>query len=412
MNGEGKVRGGFKAVPVTDRIFWVGAIDWELRDFHGYSTSRGSTYNAYLVLGEGNILFDAVKEPFFDEMMARIASVVDPSSIRAVVSNHAEMDHTGSLARLFEAAGPAQVLASASGVRNLDLQMGFHPAALSAVGDGLTASVCGLDLTFIETKMLHWPDSMFTFLPSMNTLVSQDAFGMHLATPELFAFENDPAILLAEAARYYANIIMPYSPLVLKLLDRAASIGLDPDLVLPDHGPVWKKGTSMPPSWIFGRYAHWASMKPTDKAVIVYDTMWHATEKMAHAIADGVSAGGAVPRVHPMKSSHRSDIAADLLEAGALVAGSPTINNGLFPTLSDICTYLKGLRRPDLVGSAFGSYGWSGESVKVLSELLAGMKVTQVGENIGIQFGPDAAQLDRCRAQGLAIAAAISGARG
>jgi flavorubredoxin len=399
---------GYEAVRITERLFWVGAIDWDLRDFHGYSTSRGTTYNAYLLTGEENVLFDTVKEPFYDQMISRISSVLPPSSITTVVSNHAEMDHSGSLPRLLRELIPGRILASEAGIRHLGMQMGIDGSRLTRVKDGETLKAGDLDLTFLETRMLHWPDSMFTWIPAMRTLVSQDAFGMHLATPRLLACENDPVLLRQEAARYYGNILLPYSGLVLKLLEKVTAMGLEFDLVLPDHGPWWKAGTSLPPAWIAGLYASWARLEPTDKAVVVYDTMWHSTEEMARAVVEGIAAGGARPAVFPLKGSHRSDIAAELLEAGALVLGSPTLNNGIFPTVADVVTYLKGLRRTGLVGAAFGSYGWSGESPRLLGEALTALRVEQVGPPLSVQFRPVPGDLENCRQLGLQVAARIA----
>lgn len=400
---------GFEAIRVSDRIFWVGALDWDLRDFHGYSTTRGTTYNCYLLTGEENVLFDTVKEPFYEQMMARISSVIPPTAISTVVSNHAEMDHSGGLPRLLSDIRPKRVFASEAGVRNLSLQMSLERGIFTAVKDSQVVRAGDLDLMFIETKMLHWPDSMFTWIPALRTLVSQDAFGMHLATSRLFAWENSPDLLRTEAARYFGNILLPYSNLILKLLERVSSLGLEFDLVLPDHGPIWKAGTSLPPGWIAGLYAGWAAQKPTGKAVIAYDTMWHSTEKMARAIAEGLAAGGASPVVCPLRGCHRSDVAAELLEAGALLLGSPTLNNGVFPTVADIVSYLKGLRRTGLVGAAFGSFGWSGESVKQLGESLSAMRIEQVGEGLSVQFSPTSADLERCRQLGLQVASRIRG---
>jgi flavorubredoxin len=254
--------------------------------------------------------------------------------------------------------------------------------------------------------MLHWPDSMFSYLPSRKTLVSQDAFGMHLATRRLFADENEEAVLEYEAGRYYANILLPYSPLVSKLIGRVADLGLELDMVAPDHGPAWRRCATTGPGWIVGLYDRWAAQIPGGKVLVVYDTMWHATERMAHAVAEGAASAGAETVVMNARGSHRSDIAFQILHAGALALGSPTLNNGLFPTMADVSTYLKGLKRTGLVGGAFGSYGWSGESVKQLVEVLSGMKVEVLG-SVASQFGPDAAGLSSCRDLGAALASRL-----
>jgi flavorubredoxin len=275
----------FRAVRVTEDVWWVGAIDWNIRDFHGYQTRRGSTYNAYLILADKITLIDTVKAPFREEMMARIASVIDPGKIDYIVSNHSEMDHSGSLPEVIRAVNPGKVFASAVGAKTLK-ELFPLDREITAVKDGETLSLGNRTLTFLETRMLHWPDSMFAYLNEEQLLFSQDAFGMHYASTERFADECDPAILAYEAATYYANIILPYSPLVLKLIEKVTAAGLSFRTIAPDHGPIWRKETG----GIIGSYAKWAAQKPEAKAVVVYATMWHSTEMMARAISEGLAA--------------------------------------------------------------------------------------------------------------------------
>jgi len=389
----------FKAVPVTEDVWWVGAIDWNIRDFHGYQTRRGSTYNAYLILANKITLIDTVKAPFREEMMARIASVVDPEKINYIVSNHSEMDHSGSLPEVIRAVNPKKVFASAVGAKTLK-ELFPLDREITAVQDGETLSLGNRSLTFLETRMLHWPDSMFAYLNEEQLLFSQDAFGMHLASLERFADECDPAILAYEAATYYANIILPYSPLVLKLIGKVTAAGLSFRIIAPDHGPIWRKETG----GIIGSYAKWAAQKPEAKAVVVYATMWHSTEKMARAVSEGLAAGGLRVKLMSMDEVHRSDVVYELLGAGALAVGSATLNNHLLPNMADILTYLKGLKPRNLIGAAFGSYGWSGEAVKEIEEILAEMKVEKAGEGIRVKNVPDAEVLTRCYELGKTMA--------
>jgi flavorubredoxin len=389
----------FRAVRVTEDVWWVGAIDWNIRDFHGYQTRRGSTYNAYLILSDKITLIDTVKAPFREEMLARIASVVDPGKIEYIVSNHSEMDHSGSLPEVIAAVNPKRVFASAVGAKTLT-ELFPLDREITAVKDGETLSLGNRTLTFLETRMLHWPDSMFTYLNEEQLLFSQDAFGMHLASLERFADECDPAILAYEAATYYANIILPYSPLVLKLIGKVTAAGLSFRIIAPDHGPIWRKETG----GIIGSYAKWAAQKPEAKAVVVYATMWHSTEKMARAISEGLAAGGLGVKLLSMDEVHRSDVVYELLGAGALAVGSPTLNNHLLPNMADILTYLKGLKPRNLIGAAFGSYGWSGEAVKEIEEILAEMKVEKAGEGIRVKNVPDAGVLARCYELGRTMA--------
>ncbi len=393
----------FRAVKISEHVHWVGAIDWEIRDFHGYATNRGTTYNAYLILADKITLIDTVKAPFRDELLARIASVVDPSDISVIVSNHSEMDHSGCLPDVVDLIAPDQIFASKMGAKAL--QSHFHGRFdVTPVEDGGTLSLGNVDLQFLETRMLHWPDSMFTYLAADEVLFSQDAFGMHLASTERFDDGVDEGVLYDEAMKYYANILMPYSPMVKKVLARVRELDLPFKLVAPDHGPIWRSRFNM----IADGYASWAEQKPTLKAVVVYDTMWGSTGKMARAIADGLAAGGARPSLIPLQGSHRSDVAAELLEAGALLVGTPTINNNMFPSLGDVFLYLRGLRPRNLVGAAFGSYGWSGEGVSHVNAILEEMKVELVSDGLSVQFVPDEKVLDECRELGKSVAARLT----
>ncbi len=392
----------FEAVRISERVYWVGAIDWELRDFHGYQTSRGSTYNAYLVLADKLTLIDTVKAPFLDEMLARIASLVDPAEIRCVVSNHAELDHSGGLPLLLQRVHPETVVASVKGVRTLHEH--FHwDRVLQEVRTGSQLDLGNARLRFVETPMLHWPESMFSYLEEEQILFSQDAFGMHLASVERFADEADPAVLRQEAAKYFANILLPFSNAVTALLGKLPELAIAPHVIAPDHGPIWRES----PPEIVAWYGEWAAQRPARKAVVVYDTMWQSTARMAHAVAEGLTAGGVTARLMPLEGSHRSDVVTELLEAGGLIVGSPTLNNQILPRLADVMTYLKGLRPRNLVGAAFGSYGWSGESVARLEELLRDMHVELAEEGVRVLYVPDAEGLGRCRSLGAAVAARL-----
>ncbi len=398
----GNAATGYKAIQITERVHWVGAVDWQLRDFHGYSTSRGSTYNAFLVLADPVTLIDTVKAPFMDEMMARIATVIDPREIRCIVSNHSEMDHSGALPAVAEALQPELIVASTMGAKALEQH--FHwGRTVRAVKDGERLSLGTTSLRFVETRMLHWPDSMFTLLEDEGVLFSNDAFGMHLAGTDLYADEVDPGILRQEAAKYFANILLPYAGLVTKLVERLPGLNLNPRLIAPDHGPLWRRD----PLEIVRWYAEWARQPITRKAVVAYDTMWHSTEMMAAAVADGLRAGGARAAVMPLAGSPRSEVATELLEAGALVLGSPTLNGQMLPRMADLVTYVRGLKPRNLIGAAFGSYGWGGEAVKQLEHELEEMKVEIAAEAVRAQYVPDHAVLERCHKLGGKVAARL-----
>jgi flavorubredoxin len=400
------MEGALQAVKITDRVYWVGAIDWALRDFHGYTTSRGSTYNAYLVLADKVTLIDTVKAPFMEQMRARIASIIDPAKIQYIVSNHAEMDHSGGLPEAIAWLKPEKVFASTMGQKALVDHFHFDPSVITPVKEGETLSLGNMTLAFMETRMLHWPDSMFSYLVEEQLLFSQDGFGMHLAAEQRFADEIDPCVLDFEAAKYYANIIMLYSPIVLKTLEKVQKANLPLSIVAPDHGPIWRKKENI--GHIVEQYVRWGSQKKQNKAVIVFDTMWGSTAKMAAAISEGLAAGGVKDiRLMPMHGSNRSDVATEVLESAGLIVGSPTMNNQMFPTLADVLCYLKGLKPKNLVGGAFGSFGWSGEAPKDISQILTEMKVDLIGEPMSLKFVPEQAGLGQCREFGIRIAEKI-----
>ncbi len=391
----------FNAIKISEHVYWVGAIDWEIRDFHGYNTKRGSTYNAYLVLADKITLIDTVKAPFKDELLARISSVIDPQRIDYIVSNHAELDHSGCLPEIIAAVRPAKIFASTMGVKALKQHLGIED--LEAVKSGDKLSLGNLNLSFLETRMLHWPDSMFSYLEEERLLFSQDAFGMHLASDERWVDELNWSTIEYEAGTYFANILLPYAPQVLKLFETVAAAGLEPALIAPDHGPLWRKDFDK----IFDLYRRWSEQRPTMKAVVLYDTMWQSTAKLARAIEEGLIAGGAGVRLMGLHAAHRSEVAYEVLEAGALVVGSPTLNNNIFPSLADALTYLKGLRPKNLVGAAFGSYGWGGEAPKQVAEILDAMQVEQVDAPLRVQYVPDAAALEAAYELGHKVAARL-----
>ncbi len=382
----------FKAVKITDKVWWVGAIDWNLKEFHGYHTHRGTTYNAYLVLGEKPTLIDTVKAPFKEEMYSRIASVMDPSKIEIIVSNHAEPDHSGALADAIADLQPEKVYASVAGVRILDAQ--FHIGEkLTAVKTGDSIDLGGLSLSFVETKMLHWPDSMFSYLKEEKILFTQDGFGMHLATDRLFIDENPWDVVEEEMRKYYANILLLFSPQVLKLLEVFPSLNLDVQYIATDHGPVWRGADVAKPLELYRKFAE---QKPEPRAVVVYDTMWGATDKMGRAIADGIRSTGAGVTVCCMHSRFRSDVATAVMGAGALVVGSPTINNMLFPSVADVLCYLKGLRPKNLIGATFGSFGWSGEAAVQAAEILKSMNAEMPEEPLKLKFASSQEDFQKC----------------
>ncbi len=391
-----------RPIEIAKDVYWVGAVDWNNRDFHGYSIYQGTSYNAFLIMDEQITLIDTVKAPFADEMMSKISQIVDPKKIDIMVSNHTEMDHSGSLPRVMHRIGEDKPLyCSSMGHKNLSLHFpwkwNYQP-----VDNLQELSIGSRTLTFMETRMLHWPDSMFTYSKDDGILFSSDAFGQHYAGPERFDDEIGEAIM-PHAKKYFANILMPYAPLILKLVDKVTDMGLKLDMVCPDHGVIWRKD----PSRIIEAYVEWSRMEPSRKAVIAYDTMWHSTQLMAETIADTLIAEGVDAKPMHLRSCHRSDVMTEVLEAGAVIIGSPTLNNGIFPTVADFLAYMKGLKPKNKIGAAFGSYGWSGEAVKILRGELEAMKFDVKGEGVRSHYVPDEGELAACRSLALDIARAL-----
>ena len=389
----------YSAVKISNNVYWVGAIDWNIRDFHGYQTKRGSTYNAYLIMAEKPTLIDTVKAPFMNEMMARINSVLDPKDIEVIVSNHAEMDHSGCLPQVIEAIKPDSVYASTMGVKVLK-EMFTLTQEIIPVKDEDSITLGNMNLTCLETRMLHWPDSMISYLEDDKLLFSQDGFGMHYASSERFDGNLPQDILEYEASTYYANILLPYSPLVTKLIQRVATSGLAINIIAPDHGPVWRKNSQ----WIIQKYLEWAAQKPAAKAVIVYSSMWHSTERMARSIAEGIAYKGVDVKCMCMDYCHRSDVMYELLNAGAVVIGSATLNNNMLPQMADIITYMKGLKPKNLLGFAFGSYGWSGEAAVQIDAAMKEMGIELTGDPIRVKNAQTEAVLKECYERGQVLA--------
>jgi flavorubredoxin len=389
-------------IEIAKDIYWLGVIDWNIRDFHGYSTYQGSTYNSFLIMDEKIVLIDTVKKGFADELIANISQLVDPTKIDYVISNHTEMDHSGGLQTIMHRIGDDTPLyCSKMGYKNLSKHFPDEWNYLP-VEDGGELRLGKKTLTFMETRMLHWPDSMFTYVKEDKILFSSDAFGQHYAGLERFDDQIGEAIM-PHALKYFANILLPYSSLILKLVDKVTKMGLALDMICPDHGIIWRKD----PAKIINSYVKWSLQKPKRKALVIYDTMWHSTEMMAEAIVESLGQEGVDARPMHLRSWHRSDIITEMVDAGAILVGSPTFNNGLFPTVSDFLTYMKGLRPINKVTAAFGSYGWSGEAVKLISRELEEMKFNLIDPGLKIQYVPNNKDITACHELAKKIAEAL-----
>lgn len=376
-----------QAMKLREEIYWVGAVDWDLRNFHGYTTNRGATYNSYLILDEKITLIDGVKAPFVEEQLARIKSIIDPAKIDYIVSNHVEMDHSGSLPMLKAACPNAVILTSApNGLKGLTAHYG--DLGYQAVKTGESISIGKRTLQFVGTPMLHWPDNMVTYCPEEKNLFSNDAFGQHYASSERVADDAHLPVILAEAKKYYANIIMCYG----KQAQGAVEIvsGLDLEAIYPSHGVLWSE-KHIPT--ILDAYRTWSNNEPEGGAIVVYDSMWHSTEKMAKAIVEGFTQKGISVKLFDLKENHNSDIMPDLLTSKYIAVGSPTLNNNMLPTVASFCCYMKGLSPKNRKAFAFGSYGWGGQSIKQVEAELEACGFDICLEAQRIQYIPSEEQL-------------------
>ena len=380
-----------KAMKISEGVYWVGAVDWNLRNFHGYETEKGSTYNAYLILDEKITLIDTVKAGFEGEMLARIASVVDPAKIDVIISNHAEPDHSGALPYIKGIAKNAAVY-TAAGAGVKDLSAYYGDLGYTGVKAGETLSIGKRTLTFVPTPMVHWPDNMVTYMLPEKILFSNDAFGQHYASDERTDTECDLPEAYIQARKYYANIVQPYGMQTGKAL--AALEGLEISAICPSHGIVWTK--HIPD--ILALYKSWVANEYDDTAAIVYDTMWHSTEAMAHAIENAFLACGYKPRLYNLHYCHNSDIIADAMTAKYIAVGSPTLNNNMMPSVASFLTYFKGLNGNRKKFIAFGSYGWGGQSPDQVYEGLKSPKCEPLMPAVKCAYKPTKEQLDKLTA--------------
>jgi len=388
-------------VQLAKGVYWVGAIDWNVRNFHGYSTHRGTTYNAYLIIDEKIALIDTVKAPFYDEMAARVREIASFDKIDYVISNHVEMDHSGSLPMALRDAKNAKLVTLEKFGEN-GLAKTFHRSwPVIAVKEGSTVDLGKRKLAFIPTPMLHWPDSMCTYLVEDKLLFSMDAFGQHIATSQRFDDEVDMGIVMHEASKYYANILMPFGDLIVKAVNKLGGVKID--MIAPSHGIIWRLHIKD----IVEAYAKWGKGETAAKALVIYDTMWGSTQKMALAIVKGMVDEGVDVKLFNLTASDKSDVIKEVLDAKALIIGSPTLNNGMFPSVAEFLCYLKGLKPKNKIGAAFGSHGWGGGAVKAIQQELEHTGVELIDSKLAFKFVPDEGEIQKCVDFGREVAAKI-----
>ncbi len=395
-----------KPFAIKDDIFWVGAVDHTSRDFHGYSRSpQGTTYNCYLARDEKNTLFDTVKAEFTETMLCRIAQVMDPCKIDYIVVNHVELDHSGALPQMVAACKPEKIFCSPLGLKAMEGHFDTSGWPLEVVKTGDTLSLGKRSVQFLEARMLHWPDSMFSYIPEEKLLICNDAFGQNIACSERYADEVDRPMLEHALKEYYHNIVQPYAPQVRKVIAQAREAKLDIDMIAPDHGLIFRNKEDA--HYVMERYLEYARQPWKKRAVIVYDTMWHSTEKMAAAIGEGLLSVGVPFRLMHLKANHHSAVMTELADCGLVVVGSPTHNNGVLPGVANILTYMKGLRPQNKMGAAFGSFGWSGEGAQLIHEWLEKMGMELPVEPLKCKFVPKHDTFEKCFAMGQELGKAL-----
>lgn len=395
-------------IEVNRNIYWCGIRDWELRHFHGHelSTHRGSSYNSYLIKDKKTVLVDTVWYPYKEEFVNKLEEEVGLGNIDAIVINHSEPDHAGSLGHLLDRLPDRSIpiYCTKNGVDIISRYFPREDLNLKVVKTGDTLNTGEYELVFVEMQMIHWPDSMLTYVKGAGTVLSNDAFGQHYAGISLFNDEVDGCELMEEALKYYANILTPFSALIKKKIEQIRSMGLQIGMIAPSHGVIWRRD----PMQIIDKYYEWSQDYNEGHAVVVYDTMYDATKTMAEAIADGLTAQGVKSKLFNVSATDQSDLITEIYKARGVIIGSCTVNNTVLRMTAGLLEEIKGHKFKGKFGAGFGSYGWSGESPKIISSALANSGFTVVGEPLGVKYRASKAELEKCVAFGENFARAMN----
>lgn len=380
-------------VEIKKDIFWVGAVDWGVKTFHGhtYSTKRGTTYNAYLILDEKIALVDTVYGPFARELIERVREIADPAKIDYIIANHVETDHSGALPEVMKLCPRAKVLGTAKCKEGLYKHYyGNWDFQVVKTGDKLNLGK--KTLSFIEAPMIHWPDSMFSYCPEEKLLLPNDAFGQHYASGKRFDDEVPQWELMDEAKKYYANILWPLSPVILKKLEEVIKMNIPIDMIAPSHGIIWRKD----PAKIINAYLSWVRNTGQVSVVVFYETMWGATEKMARKIVEGIIDTGGEVKLFDVSIVDRTELVKEMFDAKGYIAGSSTHDNGMLPNIAGFLEFFKGLKPQGREAAVFGSYGWAGGAVKQIEDILnqAGGKISQ--PSLSVKYTPSGEELKNC----------------
>lgn len=381
------------SIEIASDIHWVGAVDWNVRHFHGhtYATKRGTTYNAYLIRDEKITLIDTVFGPFTEEMIEKIRHIVPPEKIDYIVANHVETDHSGALPAILKLCPRAKVFGTAKCKEGLRKHY-FEDWDFQVVKTGDKLKLGKRTLTFLEAPMLHWPDSMFTYVDEDALLLPNDAFGQHYATEERFDDEVDQTILMDEATKYYANILWPLSSLVVRKIEQVSKLGIPIKMIAPSHGIIWRKD----PMKIINTYLSWGKNETRAKVVIAYETMWGATAKMAAAIVQGLVDSKVETKVYDINQADRTAVISDMLDAKGIVIGSSTHDNDMLANIAGFLHLLKGLKPKNRIGVAFGSYGWAGGAANTIEETLKATGVAIAAPSLAVKYVPSEDELRNC----------------
>jgi flavorubredoxin len=377
---------------IKDGIYWIGSVDWEVREFHGYETSKGSSYNSYLIIDEKNVLIDSAKHYMFEELLEGISSIIDPKNIDYIVVNHAEKDHSGCIGKIVRISN-AKIITNEKGKEHLELQYNTKDWEFIVVDTGDEISIGKKTLRFIRTPMLHWPDNMITYCVEDKVLFSNDAFGQHIATSERFDYEiEDLNELFNDAKEYFANILLPYKMLIPGAVE--AVKGLDIEYICPSHGVIWKDYID----GIVDKYLEWSSEKCKNKAVIAYATMYNSTKKIAHAIGNGLLEEGVEVKIFNIANTPMNIIMREILDAKYVLIGSPTLNSNIYPPVAMFLAYMEGLK-PDSnkLAVAFGSYGWMEIATDIIKKSFEKLNFEIIDEEcLKCKFVPDEEYLQKC----------------
>lgn len=375
---------------VKGNVSWVGYMDWELEHFHGddYSIKNGSSQNAYLIEEEKTVLIDTVWVPHRFEFVENLKKEVDLHKIDFIVANHGECDHSGSLTALMDEIPDTPIYCTENAVKSLEGQYGKRGWNFHVVHTGDSVEIGnGKRLVFVEMRMLHWPDSMATFLTGDNILFSNDAFGQHYAVEELFNDKANQCVLWHEAMKYYANILNPFAPILKRKLEEIAGLNLNIEMIAPSHGAIWRED----PLQIVNAYAKWADVYQEDEVTIAYDTMWEGTAKIAHKIAEEIAkqSPSTVVKVFNISKSDKNEVMTEILKSKAIAVGSPTVGNSVLSSVAGWLEFLRQLKFKNKKAAAFGCYGWSGESVKVIQANLKEAGFQVIDDNVRSLWNPD-----------------------